>query len=235
MNWIKSKIVMLPSNKVEDNGQLFLDTRTSKHQLVYSNTSISTGTRQKEVEPQHLYFTSEEEIKDGDWFINDDGLWQCTGGIIPTGLNPRKIVATTDPNLKLSNGDCTLCNGVGQTVVYGTKAGCPLCDNTGGNYKKLPKPSQDFIKEYCDKGGIDEVEIEYEFIHADRAPGGFERFIKVNESNEINIKSIKDSWTREEHVYGIKKLRDFLFINIDLDNLVIDIYKETDKWIKENL
>lgn len=228
MNWIKIKIVTLPT-KDETNIGVNLNGK-----LIYIPTGLIVKTP---IKYQHLYFTSDDKIKEGDKMIgvvlgNYGVILDCPENTLITENTVwRKIIATTDTKLTKKDDWFNFMNrakksGLSPLLLEQKEKGINI---------SLPQPSQSFIKEYCDKGGIDEVEIEYEFIHADRAPGGFERFIKVNESNEINIKSIKDSWTREEHIYGIKKLRDFLFSNIDLDNLAIDIYKETDKWIKENL
>ena len=80
-------------------------------------------------QPQHLYFTTDEEIKEGDWMmnLNGDKIYQHfgNGGDFEQW---NKIIATTDPELE------------------------------------LPQPSQAFIKAYCEQGGFDEVDVEYEEI-----------------------------------------------------------------------
>jgi hypothetical protein len=50
---------------------------------------------------QHLYFLSDEEIKESDWFINKDGLWKHNGQVQPEP-SAKKIIATTDPELYLT-------------------------------------------------------------------------------------------------------------------------------------
>jgi hypothetical protein len=48
---------------------------------------------------RHIYITSDEEIKDGDWFINELGqLWQHNG-IVKPYKGSKKIILTTDQDL----------------------------------------------------------------------------------------------------------------------------------------
>lgn len=67
---------------------------------------------------QHLYIISDDEIKEGDWFIGDNiSIKQCTlnnggninfkGGWYSGSTNCKKIIATTDTSLyelKIING-----------------------------------------------------------------------------------------------------------------------------------
>jgi len=102
--------------------------------------------------PIHLYFTSDEEIKKGDSYLTDNrmvlradklllGLVYAKGDHGRQVRHCRKIIATTDPKLETTD-----------EVFHNTYK------NT---YKqKLPQPTQDFIKAYCEQGGIDEVDVE---------------------------------------------------------------------------
>jgi len=89
--------------------------------------------------PQYLYFTTNEEIKDGDW-----GYHPIVKEVKkmskhdPYICNYTKIIATTDPKLKIITG------------IVGSGTGEPL-----------PQPSKAFIEKYCKVGGIDEVDVEY--------------------------------------------------------------------------
>jgi hypothetical protein len=79
----------------------------------------------------HLYITTDEEIKEGDWIYADGGTWngtitQCKESLLTECW--RKIIASTD--LKL------IADGVAEI-------------------------KQSFIEEYCKAGGIDEVLVEY--------------------------------------------------------------------------
>ena len=59
-------------------------------------------TRSTDTDPQHLYFTTDEEIKEGDWMmnLNGDTIYQHfgNGGDFEQW---NKIIATTDPKLEL--------------------------------------------------------------------------------------------------------------------------------------
>jgi DNA polymerase III alpha subunit (gram-positive type) len=78
---------------------------------------------------QHLYFTTDEEIKEGDWFYNSmNNIVVKATNRYSEMKNPiphRKITASTDPKLETSD-----------EVFHNT-------------YKqKLPQIPQDFIKDY---------------------------------------------------------------------------------------
>jgi hypothetical protein len=112
--------------------------------------------------PQHLYFTTDEEIKVGDKvyhselrivgtvenFIeeNDYSKYWTVDGKRLAGVKLRKIIATTDPKLTLRQ--------------YSKFGSC--CKSQKDCHCQLPQPSQDFIKAYCEQRGIDEVDVEME-------------------------------------------------------------------------
>lgn len=113
--------------------------------------------------PQHLYILSDEEIKAGDWTITNlkddnyledwyvlnqvseiegDNVYFKGSGIPFSLLTVKKIIATTDPELTF-------------TAKEHTKDLMKGCDYN------LPRPSDAFLKAYCEKGDIDEVLVEY--------------------------------------------------------------------------
>jgi hypothetical protein len=68
------------------------------------NVHLITKQQKENVDilPQHIYITSEEEPKDGEWAIATEGIWKNT--IIKITGTPitdvwRKIILTTDPDL----------------------------------------------------------------------------------------------------------------------------------------
>ena len=108
----------------------------------YANFNLSPGAT---LLYQHLYFTTDEEIKEGDWVVQqfekqDADVCQITNGEYEIAPDiQRKIIASNDPKLETSD-----------EVFHNT-------------YKqKLPQPSQALIKAYCEQGGIDWVDVEYE-------------------------------------------------------------------------
>ena len=116
--------------------------------------------------PQYLYILSDEEIKEGDWFIklNQMKLMQCKDKtytfVNEEFLNSndakdcKKIIATTDKSLIRYN-----------PVGNSEKRKCCdihcICEING----KLPQPSQSFIEKYVEeynKGNIiTEVLLKY--------------------------------------------------------------------------
>lgn len=176
---------------------------------------------------QHVYITSDDEIKEGDWFYRyqTNEILQVLqlGGTTNTD---KKIIATTDKSLSLRN------------YIFEVKKGF-----TGYN-KYLPQPSQSFIKKYCELGGIDKVLVEYESKidvgYCSNCNGGSDKSfqctctkgqrvfgtkydLKTDSHNTITIKPVKDSWTKEElyqeiEKHYIKQKNKELLINL-IDNL----------------
>ena len=163
---------------------------------------------------QHLYITSDEEIKEGDWYIFNVGY---ASGVkqadlddienIHLEIDPKKIIATTDTSLE------------------------------------LPQPSQQFIEKYIEeynKGNIiTEVLIEveeYEFKQTEwfqEAPYTHkykEWRLKLDSQNQITIRKIKDSWNREEVIDLCRSA--YLYGEQGALKLHNGIFKE---WIEENL
>ena len=150
-NRTRTQVHMLPtedkSDIIENNSLDFIYHSSHKD---YSHWGVEES---KHLSYQHLYFTSDEEIKEGDWFINTNfqKIYQANSenskNIIEFGPHPeiRKIIATTDPKLTVHF----------EGHEYGTAR-----EINAEVY--LPQPSQDFIKAYCKQGGIDEVDVEYE-------------------------------------------------------------------------
>ena len=174
---------------------------------------------------QHLYILSDDEIKEGDWFIygnNESGYHLDTKAPDTSqrfGVNtnrsinnPKKVIASTDLSL--------LKPGAG---AFNSKA----C---------LPQPSEQFltqyVKAYNNAKPIEEVEVEYELCETYRMDECNSRFhccenpmkLKISSNNTINIKLVKDTWTKEEVINLLYKTKASLFTP-----------EEMDKWIEENL
>ena len=154
-----------------------------------------------------IYILSDDEIKEGDWFIGDNiSIKQCTlnnGGNInfksgwySGSTNCKKIIATTDTSLYQATGKA-------YKMVDGFKP----------TYKNLPQPSQQFIKKFVEEYNrgniITDVLVEYELIsneeyflntiNPDENVPYFDENLKINSKDDtITIKKAKDSYTREE-------------------------------------
>ena len=180
---------------------------------------------------RHLYITTDDEIKEGDWFYNgfndNQPKIQQRKGRFRTCFNQHKIIATTDSKLTQTE----VCNYTDEIIIEG-----------------LPSPSQAFVEKYCELGGIDEVDVELEtFIDTEafndllkdpyykqfpeELPNCvFNNRPKTNSNNEIAIHSIKNSWNREE----VEALL-FKFMNRPIEILDNRRQQSLEDWINENL
>ncbi len=186
----------------------------------------------------NIFFLSDEPIKEGDWVYNIETkvvyplTLQRGGSLEKAKQFHKKIIATTD-KLKIN-----------------------LYDLTGkvNDYDFLPQPSQSFIEKYVEeynKGNvITDVLVEYEpsmKLHKGENPdesypfGYDELVLKVNpKDNTITIRSIKDTWSREEVSKLLYTLASDLGSKIEClllpDKKTLQISnQDLYKWIEENL
>lgn len=227
----QAKVILLPTEKkskilLGTNGKLFDTTLDSPNIEYLKGTAF-----------QHLYICSDEKIKDGDWFYDkalnkisqakasDDIKW--LNELNPDGKRVCfKIIATTDTSLKWSND-----NDIQAIDTH---------------FASLPQPSPNWIKEvyipeYNEGNKIENVLVEYEWTrNHGYAPNMKEsqiEVLRVDSNNEITIKGVKDSWSREEVeklIYAFNKYRKEVSVNGSLI-LGINEPETIDKWISKNL
>lgn len=240
----RAKVIMLPTNSINqvNKGDLFINDsreynwgklealkceRITSHGHAWNGNGIQAYIN-------HLYITTDDEIKEGDWCIdlNDNNyLFQVTSEFLVDNKNNlkfiKKIIATTDSSL-----------------MY--------LSNNGRIGYNLPQPSQGFIEKYIkeyNKGNIiTDIIVEYEEIlkcyrcgktepncvntskNCIGSFGGFKQ-LKISKDNTITIHSIKDSWSREEV--------ESLLFNCLNDQFAIEGNKSDidnfNQWIEENL
>lgn len=200
---------------------------------------------------KHLYIISDDEIKEGDWFMLNEEH--------PQG-RLRQCYHISDNN-RLWNGENwdTLkgkhyfIQPIGKGSGFVTELECKKIiattdislnyikhDDTvpypKGEQIRLPQPSQQFIEKYIESYNcgkiITDVLIEYENYHEEfMNPIGktiinFKK-LKVNpKDNTITIKKVKDIWNREEVVILLNKLNNTLNIGSELT---------LEQWIENNL
>ena len=139
---------------------------------IRNSKAITLGT---DDEYQHLYFLSNDEIKEGDWAYHtlDSKPIQVTELPHPTvdarEYGHKKIIATTDESL--------------------------------GLHKPSDEWIEYFIFEYNKGNIITKVEVEYEkesysgrFTQNTVENWGKRYNLKINPDNTINIKSVKETW-----------------------------------------
>lgn len=219
----KVKVVMLPTDEVSNIFYLKENSRY-KNKIEYSENNPKHWVTHLGWQYQHLYFLSDEEIKEGDWYYDSgDENFICKAFSNTKSLyNRQKIIATTDESLYYEK----------ESWFSSSKS---LSDNKVKIY--LPRPSNEFLKAYCKAGGIDEVEVEYETIQTTKKEDyqyqngqsnlNYITKLKVAPDNTITIYPVKDTWSREEVVELIKDFNSETVEQRDSRSL-------TD-WIKENL
>ena len=182
--------------------KIWLDNDTGK--LLYDPVGVMNCT------PQHLYATTDELPKEGDWVIGEHGLTNNWNSIEGFEEHYRKIIATTDPKLHVIESEY-------ESIHLGKQT----------KYKiDVPQIPQSFIEKYCKAGGIDKVMVEYDSQYIGRyTTDGIDWLPKTDSNNCIIIPPVEESLL-EECLNAIEFLSDEANTNQ---------YSELIKNIKENL
>jgi hypothetical protein len=231
----KCKVIMLPTD-----GKAILGLGLSKQgMLIHYGNTINIENDQY-FQKQHLYILSDDEIKDNDYYIEENHTFQTNCNFVRLNMNKDilKVIASTDSSLTVK--DTT-------KEVYGKSPN-----------KLLPSIPQSFIDLYVsefNKGNkIEEVMVEYDehiesacicdtqekltkCIHYGGGENCMRRFddgkfwhkwdmLKLNSGNTINIRLIKDSWTREEVIGMLNQVNVLSCHKTDFD---------LEEWIESNL
>ncbi len=173
--------------------------------------------------PQHLYFISDDDIKEGDWILWNHKIVQAIDTVY---WDAKKIIATTNKSLVLE--------GKGPSGDIAWK-------------HSLPQPSKSFLevftKEYNRDKQIKEVMVEYnELCIQTGQPCGFPcngdcninsvKSLKVNpKDNTITIKATKDKWNRteiEQLLWSFNKWRKDNTLKQNEPEMIV-------KWMEENI
>lgn len=181
--WNKCKVVMLASN--ENSGLLLGVSKFGR--LISYDTKYTNPSNDVHISKQHIYIISEDEIKVGDWCIDRHKTVykQKTDKIFTEFTGSKKIIATTDKLIL-------------KTSKSINKEQFPDII--------LPQISQQFIEHFIteyNKGNIiSDVLVEYEYLLGNNEDENQnlipELFLKINKNNTINIKTVKDSFSRDE-------------------------------------
>lgn len=222
-------VVMLPTNDKPIENNIGMNISDNSLQLMQrrhlGNKFFDTETGSSAhgiIVPQHLYITTSDKINAGDWYFNSiaNKVFKFSyGGLLYDGIN-RKVIATTNLLLKIHKFK----KGVLKNLEY--------------NLPQLPQQFiEKFIEAYNNNVGIDEVLVEnekatYEKWIKNGATPVFDT-LKVNSDNTINVKLIKESYTRAEL---IKLLNEFgEHVCNELLGHRLSMIGELNKWAEENL
>ena len=231
--WKNSHVVMLPTNQAqnEDNNTIYLNNFSKELILGWRNARSTNQT------VQHLYITSDEEIKEDDWVILNYRIGKSIDKALPAclknafhnadfwnaenktqNLGNKPIIATTDTSLRRMGDDGIVDIALGLEISY------------------IPESFIKYFIEEYNKGNVITkvmVEYNYELSNDEDEQGNLipDIYLKLNSDNTINIKPIKNSWNREEHIANIKAFAKEFVANTDT------AYKQAviDKWIENNL
>ena len=198
----RCKVVMLPTNEKTKYLMVYSDVEKTKGKLILN------GLKNDEYkEYQNFYIISDDEIKEGDWFINDlNQIKKCTsrdteghidfeGGFNTKPSSCKKIIATTDTSL----GNYIWNQTNKKAKPYNVQQNI---ETTKKVFIPLPQPSQQFIQKFVEeynKGNIiTDVLVEYELISNEEYFGNtinpdddvpyFDENLKINpKDNSLNI------------------------------------------------
>lgn len=218
MSFKKTKVVMLPTNEKANNCPILYFPKTGRlNKRAYSDEELQAGKGLIKLEytTNHLYFLSDEEIKEGDWCVN---------------LAHKLVVKPTDIEWANSNKD-----NLKKIIATTDRLEIPYQFD---KWSIIPQPSEGFIQKFVESynrgNPITEADVEYNEGQCHKTicddncsyPNCFEQGeLKINpKDNSITIKKVKDSWTRDE---VISLLQQF---NNDKSGVF-----DCTKWIEENL
>jgi hypothetical protein len=212
MNQFKREhVIMLPTNKQSSLALIDIPTPIlcssiqRKEGQLYIKESYPLN-----INTQHLYIISDDEIKEGDWCIDtiNNILFMSDGNLKLHKNTDKKIIATTDTSLGLPQPS--------QQFI------------------------EKYIESYNKGEVITDVLVEYEadlttITKVDYGLQHWDYKLKVNpKDNTITIKKLKDNWNREEHISDIYRLCSLLYFspNREVD---FNTKEELFKWIEDNL
>ena len=171
---------------------------------------------------QHLYILSDEEIKEGDWFV----------GFADGSIKPF-VKQADESTVEINNWQLNKKGHSSNKKIIATTDKSIILPERFPSFTYLPQPSQSFIEKFVEeynKGNvITEVMVEWEYNSYSTKTNGeltADLKLKINPDNTINISMPKDSWSREEVVELLYKHTEYM-LSGKKDTL--------DKWIEENL
>ena len=223
-----AQVVMLPTND-----QTQIAKGHDNNRFIYADKPMSdTQNNRAGYMNQHLYILSSEEIKEGDWCIDDNNyIFKMTAEFIKNSTHHnwqeyyKKIIATTD-----------------EALTYKISVDCGSSIGNTLHTKNLPRPSDDFLKAFVKANGkgFDKVLVEYIKLEEPTDDGNSKKYIqydlKIAPDNIITIKPVE----KGKKDYGIEYLK-FIATRFAHECRLKGVVSnhETctlfDKWIKENL
>ena len=208
---IKCGVVMLSSDKKSDLRVVRgYDGNPLCYDLLMDSVQLHNN-RNSTISYQHLYITSNEEIKESDHYLkpNDNSVWIRSKNSNIITIGSKKIIATTDESL-----------------------GLPQLSQ-----QFIEKYIEEYNKGNIISEGLVEVEVDLENYNNWEPPFPYKSLdeqvfykLKLDSQNTITIRKIKDSWNREEVIDLCRSA--YLYGEQGALKLHNGVFKE---WLKENL
>lgn len=247
-------VVMLSTEKIVENRPTYYKTGISKyipsHPGGKSSLEVCTTQYGQEIpNPQHLYFVSRENLKVGLYVYSVEyGIGKVILGNHPNYKGQRPYLVKFD-NIQVSYNENGGYSDDGK-LIY--KNDCKVIIASTDESLNLPRPSNEFIRKYCEVNGkIEKVLVEYEeiftenseeYVHSTGAKGNYSTHnykLKVAPDNTITIYPIeikkKDIFTRKDLIFYVQffVLQERSFLNMDGIHYVDE--DKLEDWIENNL
>lgn len=188
--WNKAKCILL---ETKENSGLLLGLSKFGRLISYDTKYVNLDNDVYNAK-QHLYIINDDIIKVNDWYLATDKIEQCFSKEEANDLtsNCKKIIATTNKSLQIKSNH--------------------LVKDRYALLESLPQIPQSFIEQYITEYNqgkiISDVLVEYdeeELYTRDIPRAGLKPenrdmwySLKINQNYGINIKTVKDSFSRED-------------------------------------
>ena len=210
MNFKECKVVMLPTNKKARVGQIskcmnYIPDMSGGNlfdadDLIYT-TSLSNLLT--EFKSQELYFLSDDPIEEGNYYYSESAKQVK----VATAKNAKDHYFTLDAGF----------HSTWKKIIASTNPDL-----------NLPRPSQGFVKKYCEKGEIDKVMVKFDELETIMEKTQF----PVTHKNTITIRPLKEESTEQK----IINLYEEILFGSKITSGIIDWFDADDfnsMWSKE--
>jgi hypothetical protein len=226
----KAQVLMLPTEKASNMLKVLTDKMEHRGRMKDSlELHDSAWEKSTDFQPQHLYFTTDEEIKDGNWVILPFiGLAQFTPENRVAKSNGYKIVATTNPDLWITKKFSHYSQDLMKVAVY---------KDVSTGIAKIPT---DFIEAYVgEQGKITEVMLEYEEGQDYLAGGSGDNEIWAKYPDKLKLRNNSTVIVHpvQERVWNDEQLKNRIFEFVqymDRNDMTGTLRQTIEQWFEEN-
>lgn len=208
-NYKNLKIHLLSTNNSSQFG--IIHEANQLHLVTNDNTFLDNLVKYKE-----LYITDDSKINDGDWFIRefDNAITLANINSDHNHYNCEKIIATTDKSLNLPQIPT-------QYIQHYISE-----YNKGNQLKTVDVLFENLIEDEYGNQHVETINDGEFYVKTCKI---ISSNLKLNSNNEITIKPVKESWSKEE-------LKQFIIQHCEEHSTTpkLDL-ADIDKWLKQNL